>query len=170
MAYLAFHPDLQRQIGAEVRSTGSSATELRNCALLTSSIKEILRLRPPAPAPQPRRLLRSVEIAGHSLPKGTFIFNSFYNMHHNRSVFEAPETFDPKRFQNKRLAGVPDFAPFGHGPRNCVAQGMAVQQLMACVAGLLQHHRLSTESNSFPVMEQTPFLSASPFKLEVERV
>lgn len=170
LAYLAFHPDLQEQIGKEIRSAGSAASDLRNCALLSSTVKEVLRLRPPAPANQPRRLLRAVEVAGHRLPKGTFVFNSFYNMHRNASLFDAPETFDPARFQDERLAGIPDFAPFGHGPRNCVAQGMALQQLLACVAGLLQYHRLSAHSHSFPSMEQTPFLTPSSFRVSIESV
>lgn len=170
LAYLAFHPDLQEQIGTEVSGVGSLAADLQRCALLTSTVKEVLRLRPPAPANQPRRLLFPVEIAGHTLPKGTFVFNSFYNMHHNASRFEAPETFQPTRFQDERLNGIPDFAPFGHGPRNCVAQGMAVQQLMASVAGLLTSHRLSAHNSGFPGMRQTPFLTPSPFDVSIEKV
>lgn len=170
VAYLAFHPDLQEQIAKEVRSAGPTASELRNCGLLVSTVKEVLRLRPPAPANQPRRLLRPVEIAGHMLPKGTFIFNSFYNMHRNASVFDAPEEFVPTRFQVERLVGVPDFAPFGHGPRNCVAQGMALQQLIASVAGLLKNHRLSSHGQGFPSMKQTPFLSPSSFRVSLERL
>jgi cytochrome P450 len=169
LAYLAYHPDLQEQIGKEVRSAGSAASDLRNCALLSSTVNEVLRLRPPAPANQPRRLLRSVDVAGHRLPKGTFVFNSFYNMHHNGSVFDAPEKFDPTRFQDGGLASIPDFAPFGHGPRNCVAQGMALQQLLAGIAGLLQCHRLSSHSNTFPSMEQTPFLSPSSFSVSIQK-
>jgi len=170
LAYLAFHPDLQDQLGGEIRATGTTAGALRNCGLLVSTVKEILRLRPPAPANQPRRFLRPVEIAGHRLPKGTYIFNSFYNMHRNASVFDAPETFDPTRFQDERLAGVPDFAPFGHGPRNCVAQGMALQQLLASVTGLLHGHWLVPRSQSFPSMTQTPFLLPTSFDVSIERV
>jgi len=168
LAYLAYHPDLQEQIGKEIRSAGSTAHDLRNCALLSSTVNEVLRLRPPAPANQPRRLLRPVDVAGHRLPKGTFVFNSFYNMHHNASVFDAPETFIPERFQDGGLAGIADFAPFGHGPRNCVAQGMAFQQLLASVAGVLQCHRLGSDNQSFPHMEQTPFLSPSPFTVSIQ--
>ncbi len=170
VAYLAFHPDLQEQIGKEVQSVGPTASDLRNCGLLVSTVKEVLRLRPPAPANQPRKLLRSVEIAGHTLPKGTFVFNSFYNMHHNASVFDAPDEFVPTRFQDNRFNGIPDYAPFGHGPRNCVAQGMALQQLLASVAGLLQRHRLTSRARNFPTMEQTPFLSPSSFRVSIEGI
>lgn len=169
LAYLAYHPDLQAQIGQELQSAGSEAADLQSCALLTSTVKEVLRLCPPAPGNQPRRLTRPVEISGHTLPKGTFVFNSFYNMHRAASVFEAPEAFNPSRFQDKALGSPANFAPFGHGPRNCVAQGMALQQLMASLAGILRHHRLAACDSSFPLMEQTPFLTPAAFKLRIDQ-
>ena len=129
---------------------------------------EVLRLRPPAPANQPRRLLRPVEIAGHTLPKGTFVFNSFYNMHRNPSVFDTPEAFKPSRFLDEQLGRTADFAPFGHGPRNCVAQGMALQQLSASVAGLLHGHRVSACDSRFPNIEQNPFLTPSTYEVRID--
>lgn len=170
LAYLAHHPDLQDAIGQKLQSKGSEAQDLHSCALLTSTIREILRLCPPAPGNQPRRLRRPVEIADHTLPKGTFVFNSFYNMHRNTSIFEEPEMFKPRRFLDKTLASSAHFAPFGHGPRNCVAQGMALQQLMASVAGILRRHRLAPCEDSFPKMEQRPFLTPSAFKLRIDPV
>ncbi|MEO9819138.1 MAG: cytochrome P450 [Paracoccaceae bacterium] len=170
LAYLAHHPELQEQISAEICSVGSGAEDLHSCALLKSTVMEIIRLRPPAPGNQPRILQNPVEIAGYTLPKGTFVFNSFYNMHHNADAFDAPEMFDPARFLNGALASTPDFAPFGHGPRNCVAQGMAMQQLMAIVAGALQRHRLAACDSSFPKMEQNPFLTPASFEVQITEV
>lgn len=167
LAYLAFHPALQDSIGAELRTAGSGAADLQGCALLKATVMEVLRLRPPAPANQPRALSRPVEIANHTLPKGTFVFNSFFNMHQDPTVFDRPKVFDPTRFIDTGLASSPNYAPFGHGPRNCVAQGMALQQLMAIVAGLLQNHRLASDDTDFPKMEQTPFLSPAPFNVRL---
>ncbi|MDA7425297.1 cytochrome P450 [Thalassococcus lentus] len=166
LAYLAHHPELQAQIGAEVQTVGAGGADLHGCALLRSAVMEVLRMRPPAPANQPRILKRPVEIAGYTLPKRTFVLNSFFNMHHNASAFESPKTFDPSRFLDKKLASSASFAPFGHGPRNCVAQGMAVQQLMAIVVGILQDSRLSPCDSAFPGMEQNPFLTPAAFKVQ----
>jgi cytochrome P450 len=168
LAYLAHHPDVQTQLRAEIRSIGVTAKELHNCALLKSTVMEVLRLRPPAPANQPRVLSRPIEIDGYRLPKGTFVFNSFFNMQHNPAVFEAPETFRPARFLDRSLAGSPSFVPFGHGPRNCVAQGMAIQQLMAVVVGLLRDHRLIACERGFPEMEQKPFLTPRAFVVQIK--
>ncbi|MEO1307661.1 MAG: cytochrome P450, partial [Pseudomonadota bacterium] len=129
---------------------------------------EVLRMRPPAQGNQPRILQKEVEIAGHTLPKGAYLFNSFYNMQHDPQVFPDPGTFDPTRFLDGALASTPNFVPFGHGPRNCVAQSMAIQQLMAIVTGILRDHVLVPEERDLPEMRQTPFLVPAPFKVRVK--
>ena len=169
LAYLAHFPDLQDQIHSETKHTGSQARDLHKCALLKATIAEVLRMRPPAPANQPRVLQRKIDIAGHILPKGTYIFNSLYNMHHNAAVFANPDRFDPTRFLDGTLERAPDYAPFGHGPRNCVAQGMAMQQLMAIVVAILRRHRVVAQQKNLPKIEQKPFLTPAPFKILVEK-
>lgn len=169
LAYLAQFPDLQDRIHSELKQIGSDARDLHNCTVLKATLGEILRMRPPAPANQPRVLQRKIEIAGHVLPKGTYIFNSFYNMHHNAAVFAKPETFDPTRFLDTPLERAPDYTPFGHGPRNCVAQGMAMQQLMAILAAVLRGHRVVGQQKTFPEIEQKPFLTPAPFNVLIKR-
>ncbi|WP_298858446.1 cytochrome P450 [uncultured Sulfitobacter sp.] len=169
LAFLAHHPHLQDEIRTEVADIGSEAQDFHNCALLKATISEVLRLRPPAPANQPRVLRKEVNIAGHRLPKGTYIFNSFYNMHHNPAVFTRPEIFAPTRFLDGTLERSTSFAPFGHGPRNCVAQGMAMQQLMAIVVGTLRGHEVITQQKTLPEIEQKPLLVPSPFKVVVRK-
>lgn len=169
LAYLAHYPHLQDQIRSETKQNGLDAREFHNCAVLKAMIAEVLRVRPPAPANQPRVLQRKIEIAGHTLPKGTYIFNSFYNMHHKAAVFEKPDIFDPTRFFDGTLGRAPDYAPFGHGSRNCVAQGMAMQQLMATVVAILRGHRVVAQQENFPEIEQNPFLTPAPFDVVVEK-
>ncbi len=168
-AFLAQHPDLQRDIHSQVKSIGSQADDLNSCAIVRATVLEVLRIRPPAPANQPRRLTKPIAVAGHRLPKGTYVFNSFYNMHHNAADFAQPERFDPTRFLDGTLERSPSFTPFGHGPRNCVAQGMAVQQLMAIIVGTLQGHRIISQQAALPETTQKPFLVPAPFKVTFEK-
>lgn len=170
LAYLAHFPDIQDDIRSEIKGIGSDADSLQSCKLLSATIAEVLRLRPPAPANQPRRLGSKVTLAGHALPKGTYVFNSFYNMHHNPEVFENPEAFDPTRFLDGRLARSASYAPFGHGPRNCVAQGMAMQQLIAIVVAALRDYDIVEGQGDLPAMTQTPLLTPSPFKLSFAKL
>jgi cytochrome P450 len=90
-------------------------------------------------------------------------------MHHDPSVFSDPETFTHKRFLDTGLERSPSFAPFGHGPRNCVAQGMAMQQISAIIAGLLDDHKVLAQQGVFPEMQQQPFLVPAPFKVVIEK-
>lgn len=170
LAYLAQYPQLQDDLRAQISKIGTSAPDLHGCALLRATVSEILRLRPPAPANQPRILKKPVDIAEHQLPKGTFIFNSFYNMHHDPSAFADPDRFDPLRFLDGTLDRSPYYVPFGHGPRNCVAQGMALQQLMAIIVGILRDHRIVSQQDNLPETEQRPFLLPAPFEIALERL
>lgn len=169
LAFLAQNVDAQEKIREEVATLQLVAGDLPGCAFLKACVNEVLRLRPPAPANQPRILSKKVNIAGHDLPKGTFIFNSFYNMHHDPTAFEHPDRFDPARFLGGTLDRSPAFAPFGHGPRNCVAQGMAMQQLMAIVAGLLRDHQLVAQQDHLPETRQLPFLVPAPFSVGIHK-
>lgn len=168
-AFLAHFPQLQDQIQAELQQIGTQAHDLDNCALLKAAVAEILRLRPPAPANQPRILQERVEICGTQLPKGTYVFNSIFNMHHSKTVFPDPERFDPVRFLDGKLQHSPGFAPFGHGPRNCVAQGMAMQQLMAIVVGTLRGHEVVAHQTTLPAITQKPFLFPEPFEVTIRQ-
>ena len=170
LAFLAHHPKLQAEIQSEIQDLGDEAADLHKASLLKATLLEVLRARPPAPANQPRLLKQSVEIAGYTLPKGTFIFNSFYNMHHNPEVFAEPQVFDPTRFFDESLVRSSSMVPFGHGARNCVAQGMATQQLMALVVGILRGYRITARDEHFPQIEQNPFLCPAPFEINLEKV
>ncbi|WP_375279840.1 cytochrome P450 [Pseudooctadecabacter sp.] len=146
LAFLAHHPQLQDQIGDEIADKGSQA-----------------------PANQPRILTQPIEISGHRLPKGTFIFNSFFNMHHDPLALDAPDRFDPARFRTDAPSKRVQYAPFGHGPRNCVAQSMATQQLSAIVFGMLKEHRIAALDDAMSKMTQMPFLIPEPFQIMIQR-
>jgi cytochrome P450 len=91
-------------------------------------------------------------------------------MHRDPDVFPDPEVFDPSRFLDTSLRGSPNYAPFGHGPRNCVAQGMAMQQLAAILVGLLRNHQIAMPNPHLPEVIQIPFLTPAPFDVEITQV
>lgn len=170
LAYVSRDLALQDRIRAELSRAGTQADDLRSCHVLQATVSEVLRLRPPAPANQPRLLNQTVDVAGHRLPKGTYVFNSFYNMHHNADAFPNPDDFEPDRFLNGSLARSSNFAPFGHGARNCVAQGMATQQLTAVLSGLLLERRILPHQSDMPRTLQKPFLTPAPFQILAQPV
>lgn len=170
MAFLAQRQSLQIEIRNELKGIRGEAQDLDKCRLLRATILEVFRLRPPAPANQPRILQWPVKVANHILPKGTFVFNSIFNMHHDARVFDEPQKFDPTRFLVEEIVRHPSFAPFGHGSRNCVAQRMAMQQVVAIVAAILHKHQLTMPQVELPDIIQMPFVTPAPFEINFERV
>ncbi|RVW42704.1 Cytochrome P450 97B2, chloroplastic [Vitis vinifera] len=98
---------------------------------------------------------------GHSIPAGTDIFLSVYNLHRSPYFWDRPHEFEPERFQvprNSDIEGwsgfdpsrspgalypneiVADFAflPFGGGPRKCVGDQFALMESTIALTMLLQ--------------------------------
>ena len=64
-------------------------------------------------------------------------------VHHHRLLWEEPDAFRPERFlprvkQNVRRGA---FIPFGLGPRTCIGEGFAVQEMITVLAVILPAFR-----------------------------
>nr|QNS29943.1 cytochrome P450 [Nothapodytes nimmoniana] len=150
----------------EGRLTFESVKKLEYIRLI---IVEALRLYPQPPL-LIRRSLREDQLpggykgdeTGYSIPAGTDIFISLYNLHRSPYFWDKPNEFEPERFQVERKAeGIEgwagfdpsrspgalypneitsDFAflPFGGGPRKCVGDQFALMESTVALAMLLQ--------------------------------
>src|SRR5262245_20172130 len=67
-----------------------------------------------------------------------------YTMHRHPAFWEAPEYYEPERFQRERALGCPRYAyfPFGGGPHLCLGRGLARPALQVMVALMVRTHRL----------------------------
>ena len=99
-----------------------------------------MRLYPPAPAVTGRRAVAADELGGTKIEPGDRVMISTWVLHRHRTLWDAPETFDPDRFSPERSAGRHRFAymPFGAGPRICIGMGMAMQEAVIVLATLAQ--------------------------------
>lgn len=99
---------------------------------------------------------------GYSIPTGTDIFISVYNLHRSPYYWDRPNEFEPERFlipyKNDSVEGwagfdpsrslgamypneiISDFAflPFGGGPRKCVGDQFALMESIVALSMLLQ--------------------------------
>ncbi|XP_078593025.1 cytochrome P450 4B1-like [Branchiostoma floridae x Branchiostoma japonicum] len=149
---LARHPGHQEKCRKEAQEVLQGRTEvtwdlLPSLKYITMCVKEALRLFPPVPM-----IFRQLESPltfpdGRTLPKGSRVGISTNTLHHNPHVWENPMEFDPLRFSTENSKGRHPFAfiPFAAGPRNCIGQHFAMNELKTAVALILQRFRLTPD-------------------------
>ena len=140
---IARHPEVAERIHAEVDTVlqGQAPTpnSLQQLPWLQASLKEAMRLYPPAAVLMTRRVCKPVKAGPWTLPKGQLINFTPYVIQRNARWFDAPDEFRPERF----LPGAPDiprgaWLPFGTGPRVCIGQHFAMLEMGLIAAILLQ--------------------------------
>ncbi|XP_032969857.1 cytochrome P450 4B1 [Rhinolophus ferrumequinum] len=139
---MARYPEHQDRCREEVREILGDRDsfqwdDLSKMTYLTMCIKESFRLYPPVPQVY-RQLSKPVNfVDGRSLPAGSLISLHIYALHRNSSVWPDPEVFDPLRFSSENVTGRHPFAfmPFSAGPRNCIGQQFAMNEVKV-VTGL----------------------------------
>ncbi|KAM4720630.1 LOW QUALITY PROTEIN: cytochrome P450 4B1-like [Rhinophrynus dorsalis] len=145
------HPEHQQKCREEIREVlGNRQTmeweDIGRIPYTTMCIKESLRLYPPVPSVS-RELVKPVTFYdGRSLPAGTRVTLQMY-IHRNPSVWKDPEVFDPLRFspENSSKRHSHAFVPFAAGPRNCIGQNFAMNEMKVAVALTLNRFELSPD-------------------------
>ena len=144
---IARHPEVAERIHAEVDAvlqgqTPTPAT-LQQMPWLQASLKEALRLYPPAAILFTRRALKDLQVGPWTVPQGHLLAFTTYVIQRDARWFESPDDFKPERF----LPGAPDiprgvWMPFGTGPRVCIGQHFAMLEMGLIAAMLMQRFRL----------------------------
>lgn len=160
--YMGRHPETYKKMCEEVRSTFSSADEIRtgekltSCKYLRSCIDESMRMSPPVGGALWREVCAGgVNIQGQHVPKGYDVGIPIYAIHHNPEYYPDPYTFKPERWlpggemQNSQESvdlAKRAFQAFSIGPVGCVGKNLAYMELtvtMARVAYALEMKPLS---------------------------
>ncbi|XP_064415856.1 cytochrome P450 4B1-like [Latimeria chalumnae] len=149
---MALYPEHQQRCREEIQDvlTGRDTLEwadLGNLVYTTMCIKESLRLYPPVPGVG-RMLTKPMRFFdGRSLPEGCIVAISIYCLHRNPQVWENPEVFDPLRFspENSTNRHPYAFIPFAAGPRNCIGQHFAMNEMKVAVALTLNRLKLAPD-------------------------
>lgn len=113
---------------------------------LTMVIQETLRLYPPA-ALMMRQALTDIKLGNLDVPRGAIVQVARSVLHLDKEAWglDADE-FRPDRFANGVAAACKPshmYVPFGHGPRTCIAQNLAMTELKVVLARLLSKFAFS---------------------------
>ncbi|XP_066538734.1 cytochrome P450 4T8 [Hoplias malabaricus] len=128
--------------------------DLNRIPYTTMCIKESLRLYPPVPG-MARKLTKPMTFFdGRTVPEGCLVGTSVYGIHRNATVWENPNVFDPLRFlpENTAKRSPHAFVPFSAGPRNCIGQNFAMNEMKVVVALTLRKYILINDPDQPPKM------------------
>uniref|UniRef100_A0A8C6HNK6 Cytochrome P450, family 4, subfamily f, polypeptide 15 n=1 Tax=Mus spicilegus TaxID=10103 RepID=A0A8C6HNK6_MUSSI len=148
---LARHPEYQERCRQEVQellrdreSTEIEWDDLAQLPFLTMCIKESLRLHPPVTVISRRCTQDIVLPDGRVIPKGVICIINIFATHHNPTVWPDPEVYDPFRFapENIKDRSPLAFIPFSAGPRNCIGQTFAMNEMKVALALTLLRFRV----------------------------
>lgn len=141
---LARYPEVAARCTQEVDEVLGGRTpttaDMVQLKYLEATLKETLRLYPPAIAVFLRQATCATTIGGYAIPKGGLVGLSSFVTHRDERWFPDPERFDPTRFLPPQSESIPAGAyfPFGMGPRVCIGQSFAMNEMLLICATVLQ--------------------------------
>jgi len=136
---LGRYPEVQRKLQREIDAVFGgnfdadvTIDQMKDLRYMDMVVKEVLRLYPPA-AFVGRQLEEDCVVDGTFLPRGTDFTVFIHFVHRHPDIWTRPDDFLPERFDPEcpMDAGKSHFAyiPFSAGPRNCVGQRFAMQEV-----------------------------------------
>ncbi|CAG2177895.1 unnamed protein product [Oppiella nova] len=136
--YLSLHPECQQILYEELKTCDDFTYEtLGHLKYLNAVINETLRLAPSLTRFQ-RQCLQDYKLGntGITVPKGTSIEIYTYALHRDPEYWPNPNDFLPDRWFEPTHHPYA-YIPFGSGPRLCVGQRFAINEMRMCLAMLI---------------------------------
>jgi cytochrome P450 len=138
---------VQDRIIDEVDRLGGKIVEFADIArlkYLEMAVKESMRLYPATGLLYSREPKEDIELGGHRLKRGSWIFIAPIVVQRDPAYFPDPEKFDPERFAPGRENDIVpySFLNFGAGPRVCVGRNLATMEITLVAATILQRFRM----------------------------
>jgi len=127
--HMAEKPELMQRLRTQHECVGSKPHEIAKQPLFSGLVKETLRLYPSAWW-FARTANRDVAFEERTIPKNASILVVPWALHRNPRLWDAPNTFDPDRWVEKRIPQDRfSWLPFGAGPRACIGRNQAMIEL-----------------------------------------
>ncbi|CAO3624124.1 unnamed protein product [Cunninghamella echinulata] len=164
--FLAKNPDIQEKARQEIirvlcpngeepmEEIIPTIDQTKEFVYLNQIIKEGLRINGTVNfLPTPRITSRDIELDGKYVPKGTMVNVNIYDLHHNKNIWQDPDTFNPDRFaeggEADQLAGRGlSWVPFANGSRMCIGMNFSLVEQKIFLACLLRKYHWSLPEDS----------------------
>lgn len=162
---VAQHPEIEQRLIAEIDAAWNSdrltSGNLASFPYTRQVIEESLRLYPTIWSVG-RRCGEDDEIGGHRIRKGMNIFVPIFHFHWSERYWPEPQRFDPDRFSAERRPPTEPmvYFPFGAGPRSCIGNHFAMQELIIMTAVFFRRFRFRLETGF--TAELDPLITLRP--------
>ncbi|RDX91408.1 Cytochrome P450 82A3, partial [Mucuna pruriens] len=140
--------EINAQIGKDRCIDESDVNKL---VYLQATVKETLRLYPPATLSTPREFTQNCTIGGYHVKKGTRLIPNLWKIHRDPSVWSDPLEFKPERFLTTHkdidVRGQHfELLPFGSGRRICAGISLGMHMVNFTLANFLHSFEILNPS------------------------
>ncbi|HEY4724149.1 MAG TPA: cytochrome P450 [Anaerolineae bacterium] len=142
--FLSQHPDVQSRLLAEIDALGDKASpdydDLSRLTFCKQVMHEALRLYPPVWLFS-RRARADDRLGEYRIPAGSDIFISPFFLHRRETLWPDAERFDPDRFAepSAEKSHRATYLPFSAGPRKCIGDVFATQEVQIHMGTIARH-------------------------------
>lgn len=171
-------PDLAEKCQQEIYSVlGDNGVpnyvERSKMPFVEALLLEVQRFFHIVPISGPRRVLKTCELGGFTIPKDTTVLIGLRSVHMDPDFWLDPEVFRPERFLDEanRIKNIERLLPFGSGRRKCLGDTLARACIFTFYVGILQTFKLKQSPKDLPSLDLLPgiTLSPKPYKVIFER-
>ena len=165
---LARNRESQSKILEEVQKIKNESSDimhwLKNANYTKLVIEEAMRLFPPAYFID-RINKEADEFNGFSLPKGSNLLFSVYEIHRHPDFWQKPEEFIPERFLNENVKFSKNYYPFGAGQRMCIGNNFAMYEMILTIITVVERFEILEKKETIQIK---PLITLKPFEAILE--
>ena len=159
---LARNPQAQSKILDEVHRIKSESTDIlhwiKNAAYTKLVVEESMRLYPPAYFID-RVNIKEDTYNGITLPKGSTLLFSVYEIHRHPDYWDNPEAFIPERFLDENTKFSKNYFPFGAGPRMCIGNNFAMYEMILAITTVVERFEIIEKKSAIQIK---PLITLKP--------
>ncbi|MCB0508401.1 MAG: cytochrome P450 [Chitinophagales bacterium] len=152
---------LYAEIDEKLEGATPTSQNIRSLHYLKQVIDESMRCFPPAWIVGRKTIEKDV-INGYEIPEETNVIMPIYVVHHDEQIWENPNHFLPERFSFEHYKDQHKYAyfPFGGGPRLCIGNNFAIQEMQIALIMILQKFRIEINDDFIPELD--PLVTLRP--------
>ncbi|KAA9009784.1 cytochrome P450 [Histidinibacterium aquaticum] len=149
---LATHPEWQEKVAGEGAQASDSFGSVSKLRVTRDVFREALRLYPPVPM-MVREATRDETFRERPVRPGAQVVLSPWHLHRQSRLWEAPDDFDPARWQTEsgKCSAREAYMPFSAGPRVCTGAGFAMVEGVLLLALVVRAFRIEPVDGREPV-------------------